>query len=84
MQARKASCCYTTLVLSRKQVGFLLHYFESIHQHMEIVTFMPRLPLSAKSCAIEVSKTRQSELRMAEETPSWMDRGVASHVKRRR
>ena len=45
---------------------------------------MPRLPLSANSCAIEVSKTRQSEFIMADETPSCMDLGVASHVRRRR
>ena len=53
-------------------------------QQVEMVTLMPRFPLSANSCAIEVSKTKQSEFMMAEETPSWMDRGVASHVKRRR
>ena len=41
---------------------------------------MPRLPLSAKSCAIEVSKTRQSEFIIAEDTPSCMDLGVASQV----
>ncbi len=51
---------------------------------MEMVTLMPRLPLSAKSCAMEVSNTRQSEFMMAELTPSWMERGVASHVSRRR
>ncbi len=53
-------------------------------QHMEMVTLMPRFPLSAKSCAMEVSKTRQSEFMMADETPSWMERGVASQVRRRR
>ena len=51
---------------------------------MEMVTLMPRFPLSAKSCAMEVSKTRQSEFMMADETPSWMERGVASQVRRRR
>ena len=53
-------------------------------QHMDMVTLIPKLPLSAKSKAIEVSKTRQSELSMADETPSWMERGVASQVSRRR
>ena len=37
---------------------------------MEIVTLMPRLPLSANSCAIEVSNTKQSEFMIAELTPS--------------
>ena len=40
---------------------------------MDMVTLMPRLPLSAKSWAMEVSKTRQSEFMMAELTPSWID-----------
>jgi len=40
------------------------------YQHMDIVTLMPKFPFSANSCAIEVSKTRQSELVIAEETPS--------------
>lgn len=51
---------------------------------MDIVTLIPRFPVSAKSWAMVVSKTRQSELRIAEETPSWMLRGVASQVRRRR
>jgi len=54
------------------------------YQHIEMVTLIPRLPLSAKSCAMLVSKTRQSEFRIAEDTPSWMERGVASQVNRRR
>ena len=36
---------------------------------MDIVTLMPRFPLSAKSWAMLVSKTRQSEFRMADDTP---------------
>lgn len=55
-----------------------------LFQHIEIVTLIPRLPLSAKRCAIEVSNTRQSLFMMAAATPSWMERGVASHVRRRR
>ena len=51
---------------------------------MDMVTLMPRLPLSANSCAMDVSKTRQSLFMMAELTPSWMERGVASQVSRRR
>ena len=51
-------------------------------QTIEMVTLMPRLPLSANSWAILVSNTRQSEFIIAEETPSWIDLGVASHVKR--
>ena len=54
------------------------------YQQLEMVTLIPRLPLSAKSWAIEVSNTRQSEFNMAEDTPSWMDRGVASQVNLRR
>lgn len=50
------------------------------HQHMEMVTLIPRLPLSANKWAIEVSNTRQSLFMMAAATPSWMERGVASHV----
>ena len=55
-----------------------------INQHIEMVTLIPRFPLSANSCAIVVSKTKQSEFIMAEETPSWIDLGVASHVNLRR
>jgi hypothetical protein len=51
-------------------------------QTIEMVTLMPRLPLSANSWAMLVSNTRQSEFMIAEETPSWIDLGVASHVKR--
>jgi hypothetical protein len=54
-------------------------------QTTDIVTLMPRLPLqSAKSWAMDVSKTRQSEFCIALATPSWIDRGVASQVNRRR
>lgn len=53
------------------------------HQESEMVTLMPRLPLSANSWAMLVSKTRQSLLMMAAWTPSWMLRGVASQVSRR-
>lgn len=49
----------------------------------EMVTLMPRFPLSANSWAMLVSKTRQSLLMMAAWTPSWMLRGVASQVRRR-
>ena len=56
----------------------------SAGQHIDMVTLIPRLPLSAKSCAILVSNTRQSLFIMADCTPSWMLRGVASHVRRRR
>ena len=42
-------------------------------QHMDMVTLMPRLPLSANSWAMEVSNTRQSEFIIAELTPSWID-----------
>ena len=42
---------------------------EKSFQHIEIVTFIPRFPLSAKSWAIVVSKTRQSEFIMADDTP---------------
>ena len=45
---------------------------------MEMVTLMPRLPFSAKSCAMDVSNTRQSLFMMAVAMPSWMERGVAS------
>lgn len=50
----------------------------------EMVTLIPRLPLSANSCAIDVSNTRQSEFRIALATPSCIERGIASHVKRLR
>ncbi|KAK7081535.1 hypothetical protein SK128_024247, partial [Halocaridina rubra] len=48
--------------------------------HMDIVTLMPKFPLSANNCAIEVSNTRQSEFIIADWTPSCIDLGVASHV----
>ena len=60
---------------------FSYHFhFWSHDQHIEMVTLMPRFPLSANNCAMVVSKTKQSEFIMAEETPSWIDLGVASHV----
>lgn len=49
----------------------------------EIVTLMPRLPLSANRAAVFESKTRQSDIAMAGWTPSWMLCGVASQVRRR-
>lgn len=55
-----------------------------LFQHIEIVTLMPRLPLSANRCAMLVSNTRQSLFIMADCTPSWMLRGVASQVRRLR
>ena len=51
---------------------------------MDIVTLMPKFPLSANNCAIDVSKTKQSEFMIAELTPSCIDLGVASQVRRRR
>lgn len=51
---------------------------------MEMVTLMPKLPVSANNWAMVVSKTRQSEFRIAEDTPSWILLGVASQVRRRR
>ena len=49
---------------------------------MDIVTLIPRFPLSANNCAIDVSKTKQSEFKIAELTPSFIDLGVASQVNR--
>ena len=49
------------------------HWPENVRlpfQHMEIVTLMPKLPFSAKSCAMLVSKTRQSLFIMAVAIPS--------------
>lgn len=48
-----------------------------------MVTLIPKLPLSAKCWAIELSKTKQSEPIIADATPSWLDRGIASHIRRR-
>jgi hypothetical protein len=61
-------------------------WFGSTHliHVMDIVTLMPKLPLSAKSWAILVSNTKQSLFIMADCTPSWILRGVASQVRRRR
>lgn len=53
-------------------------------QIIDIVTFIDKLPLSAKRRAIDVSKTRQSDANIAPHTPSWIERGIASHVSRRR
>ena len=53
-------------------------------QHIDIVTLIPRFPLSANKRAMEVSNTKQSEFIMAEDTPSCMDLGVASQVNRLR
>jgi len=49
---------------------------------LDIVTLMPRFPLSAKSWAMPVSKTKQSLCMIADWTPSCIDRGVASHDNR--
>lgn len=54
----------------------------ALPQAIEMVTLIPRFPLSANNCAIEVSNTRQSEFKIAEDTPSWIERGIASHVRR--
>lgn len=48
-----------------------------------MVTLIPRLPLSAKCWAMELSNTRQSEPIIADATPSWLDLGIASQIKRR-
>lgn len=56
--------------------------FSSFPHAIEIVTLIPRFPLSANNCAMEVSNTRQSEFKIADETPSWIERGIASHVRR--
>lgn len=45
-----------------------------------IVTLMGKLPFSAKYSAMEVSKMRQLVLEMTLAMPSWMLRGLASHV----
>ena len=47
---------------------------------MEIVTLIPRFPLSANNWAMLVSNTKQSEFIMAVDTPSWILLGVASQV----
>ena len=39
-------------------------------QDIDIVTFIERLPLSAKRRAMEVSNTRQSDANIAPQTPS--------------
>ena len=64
--------------------GICAVQLDYLYLHEDIVTLIPRLPLSANSWALDVSKTRQSEFKIAEDTPSWMDRGVASHVILRR
>lgn len=62
-----------------------------------MVTLMPKLPFSENIFATDVSNTKQSEFAIALNrkiepivyyvtylaTPSWIDRGVASHVNRR-
>lgn len=45
---------------------------------------MPRLPLSAKCWAMELSNTRQSDPIIADATPSWLDLGIASQISLRR
>lgn len=49
-------------------------------QTIEMVTLIPRFPFSENSFAVLVSKNKQSELRIADETPSWIEIGVASHI----
>ena len=39
--------------------------FIKVNQHIEMVTLIPKLPFSANNWAMEVSKTRQSEFRIA-------------------
>ena len=53
---------------------------DALPHAIDIVTFIPKLPLSANNCAIDVSNTRQSEFKIAEDTPSCIERGMASHV----
>lgn len=58
---------------SLKVNAMVKHWPENVGlplQHMEIVTLMPKLPFSAKSCAMLVSKTRQSLFMMAVAIPS--------------
>lgn len=38
----------------------------TLPQHMDIVTLMPRLPLSENNWAMEVSNTKQSEFMIAD------------------
>lgn len=74
------------LILCEIECNGFKHWPENVwlpFQHMEIVTLMPKLPFSAKSCAMLVSKTRQSLFIMAVAIPSWIERGVASQVNRR-
>lgn len=49
-----------------------------------MVTLIPKFPLSAKCWAIELSKAKQSDAIIADATPSWLDLGIASQIKRRR
>jgi hypothetical protein len=49
-----------------------------------MVTLIPKFPLSAKCWAMELSKAKQSDAMMAEATPSWLDLGMASQIRRRR
>jgi len=49
-------------------------------QTIDIVTLIPRFPFSENSFAVLVSKNKQSELRIAEDTPSWIEIGVASQI----
>ncbi len=47
---------------------------------LKIVTLMARFPFSPNSCAMVVSKMRQSLVDITLAIPSWMLRGFASHV----
>ena len=45
-----------------------------------MVTLIGRFPFSAKYSAMDVSKMRQLVLEMTLAMPSWILRGLASHV----
>ena len=51
-------------------------------RRFDIVTLIPKFPFSLNICAMLVSKTKQSLFWMAALTPSWIERGVASHNSR--
>ena len=76
--------CKDWITIKRLLDTFKIFYtaFSSFPHAIEIVTLIPRFPLSANNCAMEVSNTRQSEFKIADETPSWIERGIASHVRR--
>lgn len=47
-----------------------------------MVTLIPKFPLSAKCWAMQLSNTKQSDPIMADATPSWLERGMASQISR--